>query len=101
MCRFYGMPPKGPDSHFFTADPAECEKVMQTLPAWTFEAHAFATTAPVGGVCPGGTVAVHRLFNNPTTVGAINHRFTTQTQTIAAMVASGWIHEGVVMCAPQ
>ena len=101
VCRFYGMPPKGPDSHFFTADPAECEKVMQTLPAWTFEAHAFATTSPLGGVCPGGTVAVHRLFNNPTTVGAINHRFTTQTQTIAAMVVSGWIHEGVVMCAPQ
>ena len=44
VCRFYGMPPKGPDSHFFTADPAECENAMTTLAAWTFEGHVFSTT---------------------------------------------------------
>ena len=44
VCRFYGMPPKGPDSHFFTVDAAECAFVMAQWQAWTFEAHAFATT---------------------------------------------------------
>src|SRR5205807_1472842 len=37
VCRFYGMPPRGPDSHFFTADPTECSFVMGQFSAWTFE----------------------------------------------------------------
>ena len=40
VCRFFGTPGKGPNSHFYTADAAECAKV-KTLPAWTFEAIAF------------------------------------------------------------
>lgn len=102
VCRFYGMPPKGPDSHFFTVDVTECEKVMQQMPAWRFEGHAFAMTAPAtGGACPAGTLAVHRFFNNPSTTGAINHRLTVTAAAMNEMVASGWVHEGVVMCAPQ
>ena len=38
VCRFFGTPGKGPNSHFYTADPAECAKV-KTLPAWTYEGH--------------------------------------------------------------
>ena len=49
VCRFYGLPPRGPDSHFFTVDAAECGKVMRDYAAWTYEAHAFSITAPVGG----------------------------------------------------
>ena len=65
VCRFYGMPPKGPDSHFFTVDAAECEHVVTTWQAWTYEAHAFATTPPIAGACPAGLVAVRRFYNNP------------------------------------
>ncbi|MEO8506966.1 MAG: hypothetical protein ABI593_04985 [Betaproteobacteria bacterium] len=35
VCRFFGTPGVGPDSHFYTADAAECAKV-RTYPAWTF-----------------------------------------------------------------
>ena len=98
VCRFYGMPPRGPDSHFFTADPAECSFVMTQFSAWTFEGHAFAITPAVGGQCPPGLLPVNRFFNNPTTAGAINHRFTVTPQAFEQTVAMGWINEGVVMC---
>jgi len=32
VCRFFGTPGRGPNSHFYTADAAECAKV-KTLPA--------------------------------------------------------------------
>ena len=101
VCRFYGMPPKGPDSHFFTANPAECVNVMTQFAAWTFEGHAFAITPATNGQCPAGLVPVNRFFNNPTTVGAMNHRFTVTQQAFDQTVAMGWVNEGVVMCAPQ
>ena len=101
VCRFYGMPPKGPDSHFFTADPAECANVMTQFAAWTFEGHAFPITPAIGGQCPAGMLSVNRFFNNPTTAAAMNHRFTVTQQAFDETVAMGWVHEGVVMCAPQ
>ena len=99
VCRFYGMPPKGPDSHFFTVDAAECQKVMSDYRAWTFENHAFGITPPVGGTCPVGLVAVHRFYNNPAVAAAMNHRYVTDPNVIADMLALGWTDEGVVMCA--
>jgi hypothetical protein len=98
VCRFYGMPPRGPDSHFFTADPAECSFVMAQFSGWTFEGHAFAVTPAVGGQCSPGLLPVHRFFNNPATAGAINHRFTVTQQAFDQTVSMGWINEGVVMC---
>lgn len=100
VCRFYGMPPRGPNSHFFTADATECEHVMGDFAAWTFEDHAFSTTPAANGQCPPGLVAVHRFYNNPTRSDDMNHRFTTSPAAFNATVALGWVHEGVVMCAP-
>ena len=71
---------------------------MTKLAAWTFEGHVFSTTQAVNGQCPAGLLAVHRFYNNPTTVGAINHRFTVTQQALDQTQALGWIHEGVVMC---
>jgi hypothetical protein len=99
VCRFYGMPPRGPDSHFFTADPSECSGVMAKFAAWTFEGHAFATTPAVGGQCPAGLAPVNRFYNNATSPGGINHRFTVTTEAFNQTTAMGWVNEGVVMCA--
>lgn len=99
VCRFYGAPPKGPDSHFFTVDAAECATVMQDYQAWTFEAHAFSIAPAVNGACPAGTVPVHRFYNNPTTGSEMNHRYTATKAAFDDTVARGWVHEGVVMCA--
>jgi len=99
VCRFYGMPPRGPDSHFFTVDPAECSFVMTQFAAWTFEGHAFAMTAAVNGQCPQGLVPVNRFFSNPQASGDINHRFTVTQQAFDQTLAMGWVNEGVAMCA--
>src|SRR5580765_51815 len=48
VCRFFGTPGKGINSHFYTADAAECAKV-KTLTPWTFEAIAFYIPIPVNG----------------------------------------------------
>ena len=99
VCRFYGLPPKGPDSHFFTVDAGECEHVMNQWQAWTFEAHAFATTPATAGACPSGLVSVSRFYNNPTVGADMNHRYVTSAAVAAEMRGKGWIEEGVVMCA--
>lgn len=99
VCRFYGMPPKGPDSHFFTSDPAECRKVMQDYQAWTFEGHAFAMTPPVNGQCPTGTTPVYRFYNNAVAGSDMNHRYVVTQEAYAQTVAMGWTLEGIVMCA--
>jgi hypothetical protein len=99
VCRFYGMPPKGPDSHFFTVDAAECAHVMSAWQAWTFESHAFAITPAAAGACPAGLVAVRRFYNNPTAGADMNHRYVTREAVAAEMGGKGWIEEGVVMCA--
>ena len=99
VCRFYGMPPKGPDSHFFTVNAAECQQVMSQYQAWTFENHAFAMTPPVDGACPAWLVPVHRFYNNPSTGASMNHRYAIDAAVMQQMLAEGWIDEGVVMCA--
>lgn len=99
VCRFFGMPPKGPASHFFTVDTAECQQVMSDYQAWTFENHAFGMTPPVNGACAAGLVPVYRLYNNPPVPAEMNHRYTTSLAVVAEMVAQGWINEGIVMCA--
>ena len=56
------------------------------------------------GHCPAGTLPVYRLYNQG--MGAApNHRYTTSLATRAAMVAQGWVPEGigpdaVEMCSP-
>lgn len=101
VCRFYGMPPKGPSSHFFTADPVECKKVMVDFDAWTFEQHAFAIFAAPNGSCPPGLVAVRRFYNNPAAGADVNHRYVVTSAIAAQMNAAGWIDEGIVMCAQK
>lgn len=114
VCRFFGTDRYrtdgtriGPNSHFYTADPAECAFVKtgfqsvandgKSYPAWTFEADAFAVKLPVGGTCPAGTQALYRSYNNGAR-GDPNHHYSTNATLLQAM--AGWTFEGLVMCLP-
>ena len=98
VCRFFGTPNVGPNSHFYTADPAECAKV-KTLPAWTFEGIAFYIPLPTAGQC-GGNWPVYRSYYSDQ-ISDANHRFTVDLTAHARMATRrGDILEGVVMCAP-
>ena len=108
VCRFYGSQWPGPNSHFYTADPVECEKLKQmrvdtvaTQQRWSFESLDFVSTPPSQGSCPAGTQAVYRAYNNGYARGVdSNHRITTSAAAIQQVVNRGWSNEGVVMCAP-
>lgn len=98
VCRFFGTPGKGPDSHFYTADAAECAKV-RTLPAWTFEEIAFYIPTTASGDC-GSNWPVYRSYYTDNIADA-NHRFTLDlTAHVRMPQRRGDVLEGIVMCAP-
>jgi uncharacterized delta-60 repeat protein len=99
VCRFYGVPGRGPNSHFYTANPVECDAVKQD-PGWRFEGIAFYSIGPVGGGCPAATQQVFRAYNNRFAQNDSNHRYTTDPDLYRSMQEQGWSAEGVVLCAP-
>jgi hypothetical protein len=114
VCRFYGnsaIDPAsrnayGPNSHFYTAEAAECGNLKSLFNAnaksWKFEANDFLTTPAMAGACATGLVPVYRAYNNGFTRGIdSNHRYTSSISTYQQTIAGGWSGEGVVMCAPQ
>jgi hypothetical protein len=105
VCRYYGLPSAGIDSHFYSASPVECWQVNQLFGTeWQIESdNVFQIDLPnaVTGACPGGTIPVYRVFNDHHDA---NHRYTTSTTIRAQMEALGWIREGygpdaTIMCA--
>ena len=97
VCRFYGTPGSGPNSHFFTADGGECAFVKQD-PGWTFEGLTMRVAQPAAAVCPANTIPVFRVYNNGYPQNDSNHRYTTSRMTREQMRARGWADEGTVFC---
>jgi hypothetical protein len=98
VCRFRGNPARNVDSHFYTISPGECESVKNN-PDWIYENVAFYEYLPLSSTsCAAGQVPIYRLYNNVYPV--MNHRFTTSTTIYSQMQGTGWIGEGVAMCAP-
>lgn len=115
VCRFFGTDQYrsdgtriGPNSHFYTGDPAECAYVKsawpavaadgRSYPAWTYEEDAFALKLPdAGGACPAGTEGVYRAYNNGAG-GDPNHRYVVDPRLLQGM--PGWAVEGLAMCRP-
>lgn len=97
VCRFYGTPGKGPNSHFYTADATECAAVKQD-PGWFYEGIAYHIQPPVNGGCPAGTQPIYRTYNNRAAQNDSNHRFITNSNTFDQMAANDWVPEGIVMC---
>ena len=104
ICRFYGNPQVGadgrrigPNSHFYTADPEECEAVKHDR-GWVFEGIVFAAAQAVTGSCVPPLVAVRRNYNQRFRENDSNHRYTVDPAVGAQMTARGWVDEGVVFC---
>jgi len=108
VCRFYGTPAAGLDSHFYSASAPECADVLARFPGvWLEETtNAFGVFLPdmQTGQCPANSIPVYRLWNQRTDS---NHRFTTDPVVQQQMVARGYAAEGygggpmpVAMCAP-
>jgi len=108
VCRFYGSVSPGPNSHFYTLDPVECQslKDLQAIqpanrPRWNYEGIAFSNFLANGSGCPAGTTPVYRYYNNGFPVRDSNHRFATDPSVTPFMQSQGWTFEGVAFCAPM
>jgi hypothetical protein len=110
VCRFYGLPQAGLDSHFFSAWRAECDAVQQKWPTiWILETSDALAVPPqglFGDPCANGSIPLYRLYNNRADA---NHRLTASKLIRDQMIALGWISEGrgstvdtvKAMCVPQ
>jgi hypothetical protein len=104
VCRFFSTSFAPRSSHFYTPSPTECG-IVKGNPDWSYEGNVFSVPVPdANGTCPITTLPVYRLYNNGQG-GAPNHRYTTNADVRAQMIAGGWIPEGygpngVVMCSP-
>jgi serine protease len=112
VCRFF-IPPQHGDSHFFSANAADCEFLLAAAanpvayPNFSGyieeRAAAFYVAQPdATGACPAGTVPVFRLWNQRVDS---NHRYTTSPAIVAQMKARNYVLEGAApnfaaMCAP-
>jgi len=97
VCRFYGTPGTGPNSHFYTIAPAECA-LVKSDPGWTYEGIAFHARAPSGAGCATGERPVLRAYNNRFAQNDSNHRYLTDAAEYARMLGLGWVGEGLVFC---
>lgn len=106
VCRYYGDPKGGPNSHFYSAEKFECDALQASdnatplgKPAWRFERDAFRIAVPLDGKCAPNLTPIYRLYNN----GAAkridsNHRYVSSLEVYVEMQAKGWVGEGVHMC---
>ena len=97
VCRFYS---ELVNSHFYTGSANECAKLREEDPDWIYEGIAFQALLPVKDACPAGTTPVWRLYNDRAAELDSNHRFVASGDTYRAMIAEGWIGEGVAFCSP-
>lgn len=106
VCRFYGLPSAGLDSHFYSAGTSECEAVSRPplSLAWLKESENVLEAAmpqDPEGRCPPPNIPVFRLWNNRKDS---NHRYTTSEAVRQEMLGRGFVSEGlgangVVWCA--
>lgn len=105
VCRFYAGGEVRIDSHYFTADPNECQFVQTRWPGiWTLEnvATFYIEVPDAGGNCPDNTVPVYRFFDNRRDA---NHRYTVDLSVRRGMINRAWVPEGygpnaAVFCSP-
>jgi len=100
VCRFFGKPGIGPNSHFYTAYASECDAV-RTNPYWIEEGATFRAMLPVDGACADGEDTVLRLWKPGSVVTETRHRYVVDPAIASAMQADGFILEGPVFCAPR
>lgn len=97
VCRFWSDQSFAPkSSHLYTPFDGECAS-LRAGSVWRYESGAFWLRLPEGAPgaqsCPQGSQPLYRVYNNGQG-GAPNHRYTTESTVVDAMVAQGWVVEG-------
>ena len=104
VCRFFSSIPLI-DSHYFTADAAECQFIIARWPgiwALEFPAAFYVLLPDAAGACAAGTLPVYRFFDNRQDA---NQRHTIDLSVRRAMLNRAWVPQGfgpnqVIFCTP-
>ena len=98
VCRFFSAAFAPKSSHFFSANPAECEAVKRN-PLWIYEGDVgYVAVVDTSGACPSGLVPLYRVYNNGAG-GAPTHIYTTWEGWYTGLSnGGGWIAEGILGC---
>lgn len=97
--RFFAPAP-GPQSHAFV-DRSDHDLIVSLPNTGLIDEGAdFGTVKPDNsGTCPTwAPIKIYRSFHNTAAVGQRNHRYSSTLAVHNAMVAQGWLNEGVVFC---
>jgi len=98
VCRFYAPAPT--NSHFYTANAAECDFLKTHDTGWIFEKVDFKVNIPgANGSCAANLTPIWREYNNRFAQNDSNHRYGSDERVRAKMKAAGWIDEGTAFCA--
>jgi hypothetical protein len=98
VCRFYAPAPV--NSHFYTADAAECDFLRTHDTGWVFEKVDFKVNVPgAGGACAASLAPIWRAYNNRFAQNDSNHRYGGDARVRGQMLSAGWIDEGTAFCA--
>ena len=108
VCRFYSS---GANSHFFTANAAECASLKtlesaqrqdaiqssRAFTGWTFEGIAFTAVAPSGAAaCVSGTEKIFRAYNDGFASGELVKKSLTSLRVLLVGYAVGILCAGVL-----
>jgi hypothetical protein len=114
--RFYSP---GAVSHFFSADEGEIRWLKEleskeraslvgtnkTVKGWIYEGEAFMAIVPKNGVCPSGSDAITRVYNNGGSTddgsSSSNHRYVSDDSLKQSMADRRWLVESTALCAPN
>ncbi len=105
VCRFYAAAGQVIDSHFFTANAAECDFVQRNWAGtWNLETPAafYVQVPDAAGNCPDHTQPVYRFFNGRRDA---NHRYSLDLSVRRGMVNRAWVpdgagNNGAAFCSP-
>jgi hypothetical protein len=99
VCRFFGTPGVGPNSHFYTGYAFECDAVRRDG-QWIEEGVTFRARLPGAGACANDERTVLRLWKPGASVTRSRHRYVVDAPVAATMQTQGFVVEGAVFCAP-
>ncbi len=102
VCRFYGLPEAGLDSHVLSANPEECA-ALERHADWVLESREVFRVElpdPASGACAGGHAPVFRLWNGRRDSGHVlsTNRGLRDSLVKRGYVPEGWGPLGVAMC---
>src|SRR5207248_1904410 len=99
VCRFSSTAANAGYSPLYVVDAVECAQRKRD-PAWAYDGIAFYIQEPEGGACRAGTAPVYRTYNGIAAQDGGNYRYTVDPTVYANSASTGYLPQGVVMCAP-